>query len=133
MPVPATNRGPKPADFPLGSLESRAAARAMAKTRAGRDAKEPPFYRAHFDENGHPLEPQVIYDYMTGLPVSEATTDKPTPPEPLTICPGESETPRSAATVGLQPPGPLPAPGESIDETPIEPEANARIITVEIE
>jgi hypothetical protein len=28
---PATNLGPKPGDFPLGSLESRAAARAVAE------------------------------------------------------------------------------------------------------
>ena len=29
--LPATNSGPKPGDFPLGSLESRAAARAVAE------------------------------------------------------------------------------------------------------
>ena len=29
--LPATNLGPKPGDFPLGSLESRAAARAVAE------------------------------------------------------------------------------------------------------
>jgi hypothetical protein len=83
---------------------------------------------------GRDLSGQVVETgrNVQGFP-SEATTDKPTPPEPLTTCPRESETPRSAATVGLQLPGPLPVPGESIDETPIEPEANARIITVEIE
>jgi hypothetical protein len=29
--LPATNSGPKPRDFPLGSLESQAAARAVAE------------------------------------------------------------------------------------------------------
>jgi len=147
-PVPATNRGPKPADFPLGSLESRAAARIMAKTRAEQDAEKPLLYLAHFDE------PPVIYDYVTGLPVSEAKADKPTPPEPSTTCPGESEpgdseivveilpaagqehsvaSPRSAATVGLERPGPLPAPGEAIDELVEKPPDNADILHVEIE
>ena len=43
----ATCSGPKPGDFPLGSLESRAAARAMLDGLAGKDcncfpADEPP-------------------------------------------------------------------------------------------
>ena len=29
--LPATNSGPRPGDFPVGSVESRAAARAMAE------------------------------------------------------------------------------------------------------
>ena len=32
--LPATNLGPKPGDFPLRSLESRAAARAMAEDKS---------------------------------------------------------------------------------------------------
>jgi len=32
--LPATNLGPKPEDFPLRSLESRAAARAMAEDKS---------------------------------------------------------------------------------------------------
>jgi hypothetical protein len=110
-----------------------------------KDAKKPLFDRAHFDE------PPVIYDYVTGLPVSEATTDKPTPPEPLTTCPGEAEpgdseivveipppagqehsvaSSRSAATVGLQ--QPLPAAGESIGDPPTRPNNHPRVITVEL-
>ena len=46
-PLPATHSGPRPADFPLGSLESRAAARALLtirvnKTRASQGDVYPP-------------------------------------------------------------------------------------------
>lgn len=57
------------------------------------DAKEPYFYLAQFDE------PLVIYDYVTGLPVSEARPNNPTPPEPSMACPGESE-PSNCQIVG---------------------------------
>jgi hypothetical protein len=69
-PLLATNPGSKPADFPLGSLESRAAARTMAKTRAERDAKGPSIYQSHW------YTEVVIYNYFTGLPVCEAPADK---------------------------------------------------------
>jgi hypothetical protein len=55
--VPATNPGLKPADFPLRSLESRAAARMLAKTSAEQNTEERPFYYAHFDAE------TVIYGY----------------------------------------------------------------------
>ncbi len=42
----------------------------MAKTRAEQGAKEPFSYQAHFDE------PLVIYDYVSGLPISEETAEK---------------------------------------------------------
>ena len=114
--LPATIPGPRPAAFPLGSLESRATARTMAKSRAEQDAKEPFLYRARFDENGYPLEPVVIYDYVTGLPVTEAKAGRFLQPQQ------QDET---------SVPVPLAAPGESIDETPAQPKANPRIITVE--
>jgi len=102
-PLPATNSGPKPADFPLGSLESRAAARMMAKERAEQDAKEPLFYQAHFDE------PETIYDYVTGLPVNEATAEKPAEP-----CTSLFNTQKDVGTETGSPP----APGEPIDDPP---------------
>jgi hypothetical protein len=37
----ATGRGPKPADFPLGSMESRAAARAIVHRLAEKDGPQP--------------------------------------------------------------------------------------------
>ncbi len=39
--VPATHSGPRPADFPLGSLESRAAARVLLAIQANRAAVTP--------------------------------------------------------------------------------------------
>ena len=39
--LPATARGPKPGDFPLGSVESRAAARAIVDQRAQSDGPQP--------------------------------------------------------------------------------------------
>jgi hypothetical protein len=39
--VTATRQGPKPADFPLGSIESRAAARAMVHRLAEKDGPQP--------------------------------------------------------------------------------------------
>jgi hypothetical protein len=85
----------------------------MAKTRAGQDTKEPIMYLAHFDP-----EPPVIYDYETGLPVSEAKEEKFLRPQQ------QNETSIFA---------PLPAPGESIDDPPTPPTspALARVITVE--
>jgi hypothetical protein len=111
--VPATNPGPKPADFPLRSLESRAAARMLAKTRAEQNTEERPFYRAHFDAE------TVIYDYHTGLPVSEAKEDKFLRPQQ------QNET-------GV--PAPLPVPRESIDDPPTPPKSQAhpRVITIEV-
>jgi hypothetical protein len=112
-PVPATNPGPKPADFPLRSLESRAAARMLAKTRAEHNTEERPFYHAHFDGE------TVIYDYHTGLPVNEPKADKLPQPQQ------QNETSVLA---------PLPAPGESLDDSPNPPESQAqvRVITIEV-
>jgi hypothetical protein len=112
--VPATNLRPKPVDFPIGSLESRVAARMLAKTRAGQHAKEPYFYQAHFDTE------TVIYDYVTGLPISEEqAADK------LPQLQQQNETSISA---------PLPVPGESIDDPPNPPRSQTqpRVITVEV-
>jgi hypothetical protein len=117
--VPATNPGPKPADFPLRGLESRAAARMLAKTRAEQDAREPLIYRARFDEHGQPLDPVVIYDYNTGLPITEEGVDK---------------LPQSQQQDQTSEPVPLAAPGESIDDppTPQKSQAQARVITIEV-
>jgi hypothetical protein len=75
----------KPAGFPLGTLESRAAARAMAIMRAAQRTKAPTIYRApRFRPGWQPGddEPFEIYDYGTGLPInSESKADKPLPPE----------------------------------------------------
>src|SRR5208282_6677121 len=73
---PATNSGPRPADFPIGSLESRAAARAVAITRAAQRAKAPTVYRApRFRPGWQPGddEPFEICDYDIGLPVGRET------------------------------------------------------------
>src|ERR1700732_2830122 len=105
--VRATNSWPKPADFPLGSLESRAAARTMAKTRAELDTKKPYVYQAHFDEHAQPLEPQEIYDYW---PVSEAPARADKSPQPQSPQPQENAETRV--------PDALPAPGESLDDPP---------------
>jgi hypothetical protein len=106
--VPATNPGPKPADFPLRSLESRAAARMLAKTRAEQNTEEWPFYHAHFDAE------TVIYDYHTGLPVNEPKADKLPQPQQ------QDQTSE-----------PVP-PGEFIDDTPTRPNPHPRVITVEV-
>jgi hypothetical protein len=76
-------------------------------------------YRARFDEHGQPLDPVVIYDYDTGLPVSEAKEDKFLRPQ------------QQDETID---PAPLPAPGESIDDPPTPPksQAQARVITIEV-
>jgi len=91
----------------------------LAKTRAGQHAKEPYIYRARFDEHGQPLDPVVIYDYKTGLPITEEGVDKLLQPQQ------QDET--SA-------PAPLPVPGESIDDLPTPPnsQAQARVITIEV-
>jgi hypothetical protein len=90
----------------------------LAKTRAGQHAKEPYIYRARFDEHGQPLDPVVIYDYNTGLPISEEqAADKLPQPQQ------QNETSISA---------PLPVPGESIDDPPIPPNTHPRVITVEV-
>jgi hypothetical protein len=88
----------------------------MARTRAEQDAKEPLFYQAHFDKNGQPLEPPLIYDYNTGLLISESNADKFPQPQPY----DETGVPAS-----------LPAPGESIDDS-LMPNNPDDIITVEI-
>ena len=73
-PVPATNLGPSPADFPLGSVESRAAVRAMINRRAAQDEKAPTIYRASWV--GHPQDEDFeILDINTGLPIGADTTD----------------------------------------------------------
>jgi hypothetical protein len=118
-PLLATNPGSKPADFPLGSLESRAAARMMAKTRAERDTKGPSIYQAHWDTE------VMIYDYFTGLPVCEAPADKSPQPQFL------QQQQKAETSV----PNALPAPGESIDDPPTPPQSqfSAHLITVEID
>ncbi len=66
--LPATATGSGPSDFPLGSVESRAAARAMLNSRGAREAK-PYIYRASWV--GHPRDEDFeILDINTGLPVS---------------------------------------------------------------
>jgi hypothetical protein len=67
--LPATVSGPRPADFPLGSVESRAAVRAMITGRAAQDEKAPTIYRASWV--GHPQdEDYEVFDINTGLPVT---------------------------------------------------------------
>jgi hypothetical protein len=109
--VPATNPGPKPADFPLRSLESRAAARMLAKTRAEQNTEERPFYHAHFDAE------TMIYDYHTGLPVNDPKADK--------LQQQQNET----SVLAL-----LPAPGESLGDSkkPPKSQAQVRVVTVEV-
>jgi hypothetical protein len=36
--LPVTNPGPRPGDFPIGSLESRAAARALVESKSKKEA-----------------------------------------------------------------------------------------------
>jgi len=70
--TPATDSGPRPADFPLGSVESRAAVRAMLNRRATQDEKAPTIYRASWV--GHPQDEDFeILDLDTGLPVTRDT------------------------------------------------------------
>ena len=60
LPETATDSAPKPGDFPVGSVQSRAAARAMLKE------KKQEVIRVHFvasDGNGHPKIP--------GMPLPE--------------------------------------------------------------
>ena len=65
--LPATDSGPRPADFPLGSIESRAAVRAVINRRAGQDEKAAAIYRASWV--GHPQDQDFeILDLATGLP-----------------------------------------------------------------
>jgi hypothetical protein len=59
----------------------------------------------------------VIYDYNTGLPITEAGVDKLLQPQQ------QDET---------SVPAPLPAPGESIDDPPTPPNTHPRVITVEV-
>ncbi len=67
--IPATDSGPEPADFPLGSVESRAAVRAMIN-RLGAQNPKPEIYRASWVTVGRSAETDdVIYDYHTGLPL----------------------------------------------------------------
>jgi hypothetical protein len=113
--LPATtNPEPRPDAFPLESLESRVAARTMAKRRAEQDTKEPYTYEARLDG------PAVVYDLWPRLPISEAKADK------FPQLQQQDETSVSA---------PLPAPGESIDDPPTPPKSQTpvRIIKVEFE
>ncbi len=55
---------PRPADSPLGSLESHAAARLMAKSRALPNADQPIIYEANLDTE------TVIYDLPNRRPAS---------------------------------------------------------------
>ena len=72
--LPATDSGPRPADFPLGSVESRAAVRAMINRRAAQDEKAPTIHRASWV--GHPADEDFeILDINTRLPVAGDTTD----------------------------------------------------------
>ena len=93
---PATNSGPRPADFPIGSLESRAAARAVAITRAAQRAKAPTVYRApRFRPGWQPGddEPFEICDYDIGLPVGRETrADTPLRDKPKQTSPDAPET-----------------------------------------
>jgi hypothetical protein len=95
-PVPATNSAPKPADFPLGSLESRAAARTMAKTRAEGSTREPIMYIAHFDSDQevYPLypEPQPSESGTAVIPL-------PNPSESMSSPPSWPNTPPVVITV----------------------------------
>ena len=68
-PVPATNSDPRPADFPLGSVDSRAAVRAMIDRRAAQHEKQADIYRASWV--GHPQDEVFeILDLNTGLPAT---------------------------------------------------------------
>jgi hypothetical protein len=63
----------RPGDFPVSSLESRAAARAMLQTRHGMQSR-PLIYRAPWVGQPGAREQCQLYDYETGLPVP-ATCD----------------------------------------------------------
>ena len=68
-----------PGDFPVGSLESRAAVRAMLDTRHGLESK-PIIYRAPWVGQLGARKQCELYDYETGLLISAtcdpgATTD----------------------------------------------------------
>ena len=65
-PVPETDSGLRPADFPLGSVESRAAVRAMIDRRAAQHEKQADIYRASWV--GHPHDQNFeVLDLETGL------------------------------------------------------------------
>ncbi len=98
--VPATTSGPKPAGYPLGSLESRAAARAMLNVRA-QEVQAPTIYRAPHFENGSRPEPTEIHDYETGLPVAGATKTGTDPASITALGAGESAdgTPEIVVTI----------------------------------
>ena len=72
----------------------------LAKTRAEQNTEKRSFYHAHFDAE------TVIHDYHTGLPVNEPKADK------LPQSQQQNETAVLA---------PLPAPGESLDDSPNPP------------
>jgi hypothetical protein len=91
------------------SLRSHRIYSSLAMTRAVQDTKVPLIYQAHFDET------LVIYDYMTGLPISEATADK---------------FPQQQGKTSVH--APLPASGESIDDPKASPNNHPRVITVEV-
>ena len=76
----------------------------MAKTLTERDIKEPLVYLAHFDTE------TMIYDYQTGLPISE---------------PNVEESPQTTSA-----PASTPDPDESPNATPSP--SDDDIITVEI-
>lgn len=78
----------------------------IAKTRAQQAAEELLIYGAHVDKNGQPFEPKIVYDYVTGLPISEETADKFAQPQQ------QDETSVLA---------PLPNPGESLNDPPTAP------------
>jgi len=92
--TPATDSGPRPADFPLGSVESRAAVRAMLNRRATQDEKAPTIYRASWV--GHPQDQEFeILDINTRLPVNG---DTPASGSQSDAVVGEVEERRDAAT-----------------------------------
>lgn len=73
--VTATHPGPNPAEFPIGSMESRAAARVLAKTRLAQGAKTLKMYRAprYYVKGWKPSDDFAweYADYETGLPIDQ--------------------------------------------------------------
>jgi len=94
--IPATDSGPKPGDFPLGSLESRAAVRAILNRRAAQQAT-PDIYRASWVGRPHDEDFEIL-DYNTGLPVTSDTAVNATKPA---HSPKQNEQLRAATTEAL--------------------------------
>lgn len=69
--LPATQIGPRPADFPLGSVESRAAVRAQIRKLAEQDAPRPGFdVLFQLEEVGWPQRHRSLLEILDGRGVN---------------------------------------------------------------